>query len=191
MRTMFYTIYALSSRVAINHDLSFALSLPPVSSSRRRARARFRVPRERKRERESRGRERERGVEAPAPAIDSLGYIRSFKSYYHQRTRGCHQWRTAPRPRTKSSRVSPFGPRQVGKDSASSAFPPVAERASGRGRCHGCSLPRDGANRAASILTRGKESGFSVSIVNTYGEVEDSCEECSYVYTKLHACVHV
>lgn len=63
--------------------------------------------------RESRGRKRERAVEAPAPAIDSLGYIRGFKSYYHQRnTRGCHQWRTAPRPRTRSSRVSPFGPRQ-------------------------------------------------------------------------------
>lgn len=62
---------------------------------RKRARARFRRRRE--------------SVEAPALAIDSLEY-RDFKSYYHQHTLGCHQWRTAPRSRTRSSRVLSFGP---------------------------------------------------------------------------------
>lgn len=53
--------------------------------------------------------ERER-VEAPAPAIDSLEIPWFQKLLSPAHTLGCHQWRTALRPRTRSSRVSFFGP---------------------------------------------------------------------------------
>lgn len=163
--------------------LSLSLYLP-VSSSRRRARARFHIPRERKREASRRRRQllipldisvvskvtitsAHGGVTSGEPLLDRGQSPRAFPPLVPGR------WVRIPLPR----RFCPW------RGVESSRTVPRSF------------LPRHGAHPRIRIepsryFPRGKESGFSVSIVNTYGEVEDSCEECFYIYINLHICIH-
>lgn len=116
--------------------------------------------------------------QAPTPAIDSLGYIRGFKSYYHTHQWGCHQWRTAPRPRTRSLRVSPFGPgRWVKRFYFLDLCFATERQANQNDSARRFSLVTDiyvRPHEVVSALMWEKEFGFSISIINTYSEVEDS-----------------